>query len=73
MADGDEQPLVQESAAEIISDADSLIQSAFFLLPHADASRPPSLPSQPHDPGTGLAAELRAEFKGWAGSLGLWQ
>jgi hypothetical protein len=73
MADGDVEPLVQESAAEIVSGADSLIRSAFFLLPRADASCPPSLPSLPRDPGTGLAAELRAEFKGWAGSPSLWR
>ncbi|GJN36859.1 hypothetical protein PR202_gb25758 [Eleusine coracana subsp. coracana] len=72
MADGDE-PLVQESTAQIVSGGGRTVRSAFFLLPRADTSRPPSLPSQPRDPGPVLEAELRAEFKGWAGSPGLWR
>ncbi|RLN17265.1 uncharacterized protein C2845_PM02G08860 [Panicum miliaceum] len=77
MEDGKE-PLVQESAAPVVSAADPsrrCVRLAHTLLPGAEpGARPPALPSPPRDPGPVLGhGGALAEFRGWPGCPKLWR
>ncbi|XP_037470998.1 uncharacterized protein LOC119344739 [Triticum dicoccoides] len=64
--------LVQESTATNISGADCS-RSAYFLLPRADATCLPVLPSPRHSGGPFLRDEIRVEWRGWPSSSKLWR
>ncbi|KAF7087986.1 hypothetical protein CFC21_091143 [Triticum aestivum] len=72
----EEELLVQESTATDISGADRshpTARSAYFLLPRADATRPPVLPSPRRSGGPFLHGEIRVEWRGWLSSSKLWR
>ncbi|XP_039832843.1 uncharacterized protein LOC120693463 [Panicum virgatum] len=73
MADGEE-PLVQESAAPVVSDADPsrrCVRLAHTLLPGAEPGA--RLPAPPRDPGpVPSRGGALAEFRGWPGCPKLW-
>ncbi|CAM0954544.1 unnamed protein product [Alopecurus aequalis] len=71
----EEEMLVQKCSTQIISIGNPshfIARSAHFLLPRADTTRLPVLPSPARSGGPVLDDELQMEFRGWPKSPILW-